>query len=289
MSVQSMCTGEPALVPGELRGYRMWRVRSGQLVANNSFNGEWMRGRLDAICRRSDMTKPSHDAPAEGCGCGIYGWYRPDEARLHRGDVFGVVAVSGRVLLGDFGFRAQRGRVLAVVVEPPVRLSGTEISATGSLTLPGSAMWSQGIQWEERQPFIAWCERNSIAVFESREQLLEEFPPEDVRELLGRDIPDEPPAALWHVTTIPAAAYGKTFAAAQARLAAAFDDMRKALSKMLGIQVSGGAGYARQAVSWSSASSGTPVVDVMQRALEARKRGTRGPEKRRRGRARLSL
>lgn len=60
-----------------------------------------------------------HLAPNAECTCGIYGWYTPDFAtREHTGAVFGVVEISGRVLLGTTGFRAERARIVAVTRHP---------------------------------------------------------------------------------------------------------------------------------------------------------------------------
>jgi hypothetical protein len=104
---------------------------------------------------------PRHDAPFAECQCGLYAWYRPDSTSIVPADVFGVIEATGRVLLGDRGFRAERARLLAVV-------------DTGD------------------DGYRARFARLGIAVLPNREALLAEYPPDDVSELLGHE-PDETP------------------------------------------------------------------------------------------------
>lgn len=184
MSIQSMCTGEPQLVPDGLRGYRMFTLdyETGALRATSA-NASWAV-EMTAECHRTSLgfgawtttfvsfggkplfdgqaveAKVTHEAPSKDCECGIYGWYHPDEKHLHRGDIFGVIEASGRVLLGDYGFRSQRARVLA--------LAYTEDNTI-----------RQGRQ------AVEWGERWGVPVYDSHEALAEAFPPDDVTELIG--------------------------------------------------------------------------------------------------------
>jgi hypothetical protein len=60
-----------------------------------------------------------HRTPVPECTCGIYGWYTPEAALYeHTGDVVGVIEVSGRVLLGSTGFRAERAKIIAITMNP---------------------------------------------------------------------------------------------------------------------------------------------------------------------------
>ena len=99
-------TGEPALVPGELRGYRQFRLYSGGLypVAMDRM-GPWSADTQRAACAKSIP----HDAPDRDCQCGLYGWYHPSDATGLPGGVMAVVSASGRTILGDSGFRAAAG------------------------------------------------------------------------------------------------------------------------------------------------------------------------------------
>jgi hypothetical protein len=173
VNVQAMCSGPESLVPGTLRGYRTWRVgESGLLLRSTDHGIEWERV-MAAECRNASFGHnyvtgeawecfPIHPAPDPACFCGIYGWYRPDESRLVEAPIFGVIAASGHVLLGDFGFRAEKATILAVQTDDPVVT--------------------------ER------CEAAGIAVYTDRAALVSDYPPDDVRELLvGHDIPETPP------------------------------------------------------------------------------------------------
>lgn len=292
--LQALCTGDAQLVPAELRGYRMWRLRGRELVATNSFNGPW-DVEMTAVCRRLSFAAASsepvteHDAPHDGCGCGIYGWYRPDSTRLHRGDVFGVVAASGRVLLGDHGFRAERARILGIVIDV------------------------------EREPYLLpvaehWLLERRVPVFARRQDLVDAFPPEDVSELLGRPMPADELTAGLDVTTwrghpvFSLSANGALqFAGVRAgqppvpgSMAAAMDDFAKSMQQLGQICAMEGERIARAFADliratqprYSKLRRPRPflepaVTEVMRVALERRRQGHRGPQRRRRGRARL--
>lgn len=105
--------------------------------------------------------------PVEDCTCGVYSWYRPDEAsQEHTGVVVGAIDVLGQVLLGRRGIRSSRARVaglalneelrelLPSVIEPSVVLAGLRRE-----TRPGG-----------RYP--------GVRVFDSERELYEAFPPD---------------------------------------------------------------------------------------------------------------
>lgn len=255
MNVQDMCSGEAALVPGGLRGYRMWDTR-GALLTAVSHAVDWTVPEHTATCVRNapyqvwfsgrpifESADAPHVVPGEACTCGIYGWYRPDEARLHQGDVFGVVEATGRVLLGDFGFRAERARIVALV--------------------------------SEYEPIQHYWTHRGVPVFEDRKALLAAFPPQDVRELIGHEIPDTPPDDNpWMAASLSFTVNSQQFVTAMRQL-----------------------GISMTKVADSSVLAAKVVKDALdelpddpkERALALRKRGARGPVKVRRGRARLSL
>lgn len=128
--------GRP-LVVGTLRGYRTWRVGrtsdgSLPLTAVTRREMTWNPVTTATCAAPPEETFGPHPAPASGCSCGLYGWYRPDDTAILPGNVFGVVEASGRVLLGDRGFRAERARVRAVVtrrrrVAAACRAAGIEV------------------------------------------------------------------------------------------------------------------------------------------------------------------
>ena len=119
MSAAPALSGPTALVPGELRGYRRFRLTSAGLCpAVHGSGGPWGSGLELAGCAAGH----GHAPPAADCGCGLYGWYHPDDARADSGygDVPAVIAARGRVVLGDHGFRAAAARVEAVALRRPL-------------------------------------------------------------------------------------------------------------------------------------------------------------------------
>lgn len=162
MSAQrGLFRGQALLVPDALRGYRTWagvtvdrRLRSTGVTHAWSpacFVGEASAGEESARCLA--VPQDQHPAPERTCSCGIYGWYHPDDTRIVSAPIFGAVRLSGRVVLGTHGFRAERASVLALTVADPL--------VRHELRLLG------------------------YPVYDSRAELLEAFPPEDVSALTG--------------------------------------------------------------------------------------------------------
>ncbi len=108
-----MSAAGPALVAGELRGYRRFRVATdGGLHSPVRGGAAWHPGLEHAAC-------PSgHGAPITGCGCGLHAWYHPGDA-VGAGDVLASVLLRGTTVLGDHGMRAAAARVEAVAVRDP--------------------------------------------------------------------------------------------------------------------------------------------------------------------------
>ena len=102
----------------DVHGLRTFRVSDdGQLLPIIALDDSWRDGVCIAACRR-DAT---HQAPVEGCRCGIYtfrslpvlrGQYEQSE------HLVAVVALEGQTLAGSRGWRSQAGRVLAIWIEP---------------------------------------------------------------------------------------------------------------------------------------------------------------------------
>lgn len=113
-----MSTG-PALVPGELRGFRQFRLLGDGLhpVARTDA-GPWDGGLEQARC----LAGHDHAPPAADCRCGLYAWYRPGSPEGWYGGVHAVVAARGRTVLADRGFRAASARVVAVALPATHRL-----------------------------------------------------------------------------------------------------------------------------------------------------------------------
>lgn len=110
--------GQPALVPGELRGYRQFHLLAdGLYPLVHRDGGAWDARLTRAVCAAGE----DHAAPDAGCRCGLYAWYLPGSATVGLGGWNAVVAARGRCLLGDRGFRAASARIEAVAIPPSVR------------------------------------------------------------------------------------------------------------------------------------------------------------------------
>lgn len=143
---------------GSVRGFRWWRL-SGDAELLSPWRGpvRWRRGENEASClgRRGMLgwktSRAPHPrgCPATGCECGFYALHSlparrddPDRAiweidtatsgGRHR-LVLGIVAGSGRVLIGTAGWRARFCRILALFAGPTVTDQTREmgIAATG--------------------------------------------------------------------------------------------------------------------------------------------------------------
>jgi hypothetical protein len=177
--IAEVCGGGDAgrpLVPGSLRGYRTWwqasrraGVRDGMLPLTSVTRRQivWA-STMEATCVPRDIARSrplsatppdEHPAPRAGCNCGIYGWYAPDDAGILRASVFGAIEASGRILMGERGFRAERARITAVVTR--------------------------------NRRVAAACTSAGIAVYRRQRDLLRDHPPDDVSSLLG-DRPRSP-------------------------------------------------------------------------------------------------
>ena len=136
--------GPPALVPGELRGYRRFRLAPDGLHPTvHAAGGPWSGTVERAVCAAGE----EHDAPARGCGCGLYGWYSPSDAGAASGygDTAAVVAARGRSILGDAGFRSAGARVQAVALPFRMRVqprAATRARAMLAARYPDAAVYT---------------------------------------------------------------------------------------------------------------------------------------------------
>jgi hypothetical protein len=174
----SLPVDPPALVPGELRGYRRFRLaEDGLRPPVHLAAGPWSGQVEHARCQVDDQ----HAPPDRGCGCGLYGWYHPSSTGLGTGwgDVTAVVAARGRIVLGDSGFRAAAARIQAVSLPARTRLSPRR-----------RRRCEQALA--ERYP--------ETLVYRSRRSMLRRHPPEDLSALGIAVRPD--PAARYRWTAL---------------------------------------------------------------------------------------
>jgi hypothetical protein len=170
---------EPALVPGELRGYRQFQLRADGLYSLvHCALGPW-GGQLE---RARCAAGAAHLPPAADCGCGLYAWYLPGSAVVSLGAASAVVAARGRCILGDRGFRAAQARIEAVALPAAVRWNPRAASRARRML---------GVRYPQTH------------VYGSPRRMLRDYPPQDVREL-GIEPPSDrsrayraAAAALW--------------------------------------------------------------------------------------------
>lgn len=113
----------PAVFPGEVHGLRSWTWEPEELLLSGPYSADAWRPGGEATTAACSHGEP-HDPPAPGCGCGLYGihphragaWLDGDDG----GEVLGIVAGWGRVEVHADGFRAERGRPVALAaIGPP--------------------------------------------------------------------------------------------------------------------------------------------------------------------------
>jgi hypothetical protein len=153
--------GPAALVPGELRGYRRFRLGADGLYPTvYAAGGPWSGALEHAACAAGG----EHSAPSWQCGCGLYGWYLPSDAgeAAGYGDVTAVIAARGRSILGDRGFRAASARIEAVALPRRLRVRPRTAAHVRQML---AARYPQA------------------AVYPSLRQMLRDHPPHDMREL----------------------------------------------------------------------------------------------------------
>ncbi len=150
---------EPALVPGELRGYRQFQLRPDGLYSLvHCESGAWDGGLHRARC----AVGGDHPAPAADCRCGLYAWYLPGSAVVSLGVASAVVAARGRCILGDRGFRAAGARIEAVTLPAPVR-------------------WNPPAACRARRMLAVHYPQTRV--YGSPRRMLRDYPPHDVGEL----------------------------------------------------------------------------------------------------------
>lgn len=120
----------PALTIEPFIGHRLWRVVPGTVIGgrpehpvlrSTTRSLNWEGPELTATCRaQTDEGRPhpTEAVPARGCVCGIYALKQPTPPPSPWVWARGPIALTGRVLEGRLGYRAERGRIIG-----PLRLS----------------------------------------------------------------------------------------------------------------------------------------------------------------------
>ncbi|MGW4774871.1 hypothetical protein ACWEO2_43445 [Nocardia sp. NPDC004278] len=101
-------------------GLRTFTVYHGTLrpVFKRGDGTAWRDGTCIAEC----ITGARHQAPADGCTCGVYSFRDLNHLRRQYWEsatIVGVIALEGRVVEGDSGWRAQAARLVALWEQVP--------------------------------------------------------------------------------------------------------------------------------------------------------------------------
>ena len=139
------------MVPGTLRGYRAWTPMRDWTLHSVITSYTWTRPNTSAAaCFRGNETRCHDRSPTLGCGCGFYAYYNAISGYGY-GDLIGSVKAHGKIILGTLGFRAEY----------------MEIEALCSV--------DRG----------CYADAYGVPRFPTLEELLENFPPSNVTELIG--------------------------------------------------------------------------------------------------------
>lgn len=159
---------EHLMVPGALRGYRVWEIELRSLswppshpisvrLRSLSRLFTWDITRTNAAtCMTSlGFTATNHDAPGSGCTCGFYAKHNLRDLEMEFGGgqpfVWGSIKAHGRVILSTKGFRAQYADVEAFYAS---------------------------------RELVPYLEGLGVPVYSNRTQFLADFPPIPVDHLL---------------------------------------------------------------------------------------------------------
>ena len=165
---------ESTLVPGRLRGYRLWGLQDKEpLLHSTNTTHCWQRGDNEAMC--CYYNHPDAPAPISMCHCGFYAkhdhTYFDDIAGWIEDTTYvaGVIEAWGKILLGDKGFRAQYARIVAITPY-------TNLSLKNRHRIKNIAS-SYGVEYQERIEYLA-----------------ERYPKSDISDLLPNT---EPKKSVW--------------------------------------------------------------------------------------------
>lgn len=124
--IQHACTGETLAIGEPIRGWREWTITPHGLRGSQGrfwhpgVNRAQCHGRravmlrvLDDLLASSGVETPAHTVEP-WCTCGLYSWKRPDRINAGATKAAGVVELWGRVLIGEYGYRAEYARVVAL-------------------------------------------------------------------------------------------------------------------------------------------------------------------------------
>lgn len=126
----------PWITTGDRRWYEAWHLTSQeQRAAELNHTGK----QVVDLPATNLITQLTHRVAALDCVCGIYGYFDQDDySRPDGTTVSGIIEGAGRITAGSQGFRAERGRLVALV-EPP-SINRWQADALADRLIPRSLM-----------------------------------------------------------------------------------------------------------------------------------------------------
>ena len=128
-----------SLAPGRVLGLRQWSVAPPDLSGSpldTSWNPQYITGAtgkqwtnrvFEAECTYNKNHRPPVDVDEQGieCGCGCWAYFSPggmnDWTKPGAVALTGIIEGTGRVLIGELGFRCQRARIVALTLTSVIR------------------------------------------------------------------------------------------------------------------------------------------------------------------------
>lgn len=186
--------------PGEEQAAKCLRPHYGALISviGARFNPVTGVFKLD-----EPEEEPKHEAPTKGCMCGLYAWYDRDCAEEH-GDgplgmqrVRGVVSARGRVVLSEYGFKAEYMKLEAIVAEEAtVALWGATVGLKGAHRVLARRY---GVPLIEPGEVAAFCEERGAVL--APDPLPEEESPHVLARHLSQQVITS--SHIWHGSLSP--------------------------------------------------------------------------------------
>lgn len=200
--------GSADLAPGRLRGFREWLVLPAQgprpmRLKSITARTQWPpTPEFNARCEAATMgwggVTPKHDAdevPYATCTCGIHAKHKP-LTYMATGNIGGAIEAWGPTEIGTEAFRARNARLLALC-GPPARGRTPDEYKT----------WADRPEWtlrnddDRRRTFGSLGdllkelgEIYRVPTFLRAEEMVEQYPPIDIAELLGEPEPEPAPS-----------------------------------------------------------------------------------------------
>ena len=124
--------GVPAgydVAAGSVTGYRQWEFQITSKLMKGAYGNTWPRAihpshRYEASCESHGGRNVPYE---DDCGCGFWAYWLPSKtAGQYNCNITGAIEGSGKVILGENGFRSQYAVIRGLAVTGTARFTGTE-------------------------------------------------------------------------------------------------------------------------------------------------------------------